>query len=96
LALLSFYSHCIVKGKLRNIKRKDFFYRRDTLASPYKKGKDIDSRLKYENDVDRMINEGMAGGTVSKKYNKVHLEEARELPRENEPFPDTTESRLND
>jgi hypothetical protein len=68
------------------------------LADPFKKdkGKDIDSRTKYDNDVDRMINEGMAGGTVSKKYNKVHLEEARELPLNNEAFPDTTEARFDE
>ncbi len=32
------------------------------MADPYKeKNKDKDSRIQYDNDVDRMINEGMAG-----------------------------------
>lgn len=50
-----------------------------------------ESREKYEVDVDRMINEGMAGGTVRSTYNRSQIEEARELPKQNEPYPNKTE-----
>lgn len=56
-----------------------------------KKGYQDESREQYEVDVDRMINEGMAGGTVRSTYNRAQIEEARELPMENEPFPNETE-----
>ncbi|WP_407272932.1 hypothetical protein [Radiobacillus sp. PE A8.2] len=46
------------------------------------------SREKYEVDVDRMINEGMAGGTTYSVHDRMQIEQARELPKENEPFPE--------
>lgn len=52
-----------------------------------------DGRAKYEVDVDRMIDEGLAGGTVHPTYNRVQIEEARELPKEGDPFPDARETR---
>ncbi|WP_053220458.1 hypothetical protein [Virgibacillus senegalensis] len=41
----------------------------------------------YELDVDRMINEGLAGGTVDTVKNRKQIEEARDLPRQGQPFP---------
>lgn len=37
---------------------------------------------KYELDVDRMINEGMAGGTVKPVYGHEQIEEAHEIPKQ--------------
>ncbi|WP_077623155.1 hypothetical protein [Sediminibacillus massiliensis] len=42
----------------------------------------------YELDVDRMINEGMAGGTTHSIHDRIQIEQARRLPEENEPFPE--------
>ncbi|MFB5663169.1 hypothetical protein [Alteribacillus sp. HJP-4] len=39
----------------------------------------------YSMDVDRMINEGLAGGTVSDYYNQKQIEEARDLEEEEPP-----------
>ncbi|WP_240376419.1 hypothetical protein [Bacillus piscicola] len=39
----------------------------------------------YAMDVDRMINEGMAGGTVNPKYENQQIELARELDEEEPP-----------
>ncbi|WP_102027941.1 hypothetical protein [Salirhabdus sp. Marseille-P4669] len=65
------------------------------MADPYKeKNKDKDSRIQYDNDVDRMINEGMAGGNVGQEYHKAQIEEARILPKNDDPFPTTTQARL--
>jgi hypothetical protein len=36
-------------------------------------------------DVDRMINEGLGGGTVNLKYDKPAIDEARNLEEENPP-----------
>lgn len=44
-------------------------------------------RENYELDVDRMINEGMAGGTTYSVYDRMQIEQARRLPKEEEPFP---------
>lgn len=33
-------------------------------------------------DIDRMINEGLSGGTVHSRYNSTNIEEARELSEE--------------
>jgi hypothetical protein len=47
--------------------------------------------LKYEGrekayvDVDRMINEGMAGGTVHRYENNANIEESRDLSAEDPP-----------
>ncbi len=59
------------------------------MADPSKN--QIDSRKKYDNDVDRMINEGLAGGTIGHKYNKAQIEMARDLPKNDEPFPPAEE-----
>lgn len=60
------------------------------MAKPHSR-KQKDVREEKEVDVDRMINEGMAGGTVSNEYGHVHLEHARDLPDQHEPFPTTEE-----
>lgn len=39
----------------------------------------------YAMDVDRMINEGMAGGMVHVKYGREQIEAARELDEEKPP-----------
>lgn len=44
-------------------------------------------RENYGLDVDRMINEGMAGGTTYSVYDRMQIEQARRLPKEEEPFP---------
>lgn len=36
-------------------------------------------------DIDRMINEGLAGGTVFNREENANIEEARELPEEEPP-----------
>ncbi|WP_312096331.1 hypothetical protein [Niallia sp.] len=36
-------------------------------------------------DIDRMINEGLAGGTVINREDYTNIEEARELPEEEPP-----------
>lgn len=52
-----------------------------------------DSRQQYEVDVDRMINEGMAGGTTYSIHGRMQIEQARDLPEEGEPFPAETEGK---
>ncbi|WP_138419795.1 hypothetical protein [Aquibacillus sediminis] len=47
-----------------------------------------EARKQYELDVDRMINEGMAGGTAYSVHDRMQIEQARDLPEENEPFPE--------
>ncbi|WP_193224610.1 hypothetical protein [Bacillus sp. B1-b2] len=37
-------------------------------------------------DIDRMINEGLAGGTVVNRETATNIEEARELPEEEKPI----------
>lgn len=37
-------------------------------------------------DVDRMINEGLAGGSVHMKGSKTNIEESRELEQEEKPY----------
>ena len=36
-------------------------------------------------DVDRMINEGLSGGSVHKREDTANIEEARDLPKEEAP-----------
>ncbi len=55
------------------------------MAKPSSK-EERDAREIYELDVDRMINEGMAGGTVHNKYDQWQIEESRELPKQEEKF----------
>ncbi|SER84880.1 hypothetical protein SAMN04487944_11145 [Gracilibacillus ureilyticus] len=60
------------------------------MAKP-SSGKEKDARAEYELDVDRMINEGMAGGTTSSIHGRMQIEQTRKLPKENEPFPAESE-----
>jgi hypothetical protein len=60
------------------------------MAKPSSKN-EKDSRKEYEVDVDRMINEGMAGGTTYSIHSRMQIEQARELPREHDPFPAESE-----
>ena len=41
-----------------------------------------EGRDKYEVDVDRMINEGLSGGTVHTRADSTNIEEARDLKEE--------------
>lgn len=59
------------------------------MAKPSNKEKD--TREKYEVDVDRMINEGMAGGTTYSIHGRMQIEQARKLPKEHEDFPAETD-----
>ncbi|UOQ46789.1 hypothetical protein MUN88_11845 [Gracilibacillus caseinilyticus] len=52
-----------------------------------KSDKEKDPRQEYELDVDRMINEGMAGGTTYSINGRIQIEQSRKLPKEDEPFP---------
>ncbi|QDP39706.1 hypothetical protein [Radiobacillus deserti] len=62
------------------------------MAKKHKKIQEApNSREKYELDVDRMISEGMAGGTTESIHGRMQIEETRELPKEHEPFPDAIE-----
>ncbi|WP_209124344.1 hypothetical protein [Alkalihalobacillus sp. BA299] len=45
-----------------------------------------EDRANYFMDVDRMINEGLGGGTVSMNYNSGEIEEARDLVEEDPPY----------
>jgi hypothetical protein len=44
-----------------------------------------EGRDKYYMDIDRMINEGMAGGSVHSRHNATNIEEARDLLEEEPP-----------
>ncbi|MBB5325350.1 hypothetical protein HNQ34_002450 [Anoxybacillus tepidamans] len=44
-----------------------------------------EGRDKYYMDIDRMINEGMAGGYVHARYEATNIEEARDLVEEAPP-----------
>ncbi|TFB22107.1 hypothetical protein E3U55_07335 [Filobacillus milosensis] len=61
------------------------------MAKPGKR--DEDSRSEYDIDVDRMLNEGLAGGIVRPTYNRVSIEEAHEIRKNNEPFSPANEIR---
>ncbi|UII56851.1 hypothetical protein LS684_05280 [Cytobacillus spongiae] len=37
-------------------------------------------------DIDRMINEGMSGGSVHMRKDSTNIEEARDLPPEDPPY----------
>ncbi|WML49670.1 hypothetical protein RCG23_06870 [Neobacillus sp. PS3-34] len=45
----------------------------------------FEGRDKAYVDIDRMINEGLSGGTVHSRYNTTNIEEAHELSQENPP-----------
>lgn len=40
---------------------------------------------KYELDVDRMINEGMGGGSIRSVYGREQIGETHEIPEQEEP-----------
>lgn len=44
-----------------------------------------EGRDKYMVDIDRMTNEGLAGGTVNEKKDNGYIEEAHEFPKEDPP-----------
>lgn len=50
-----------------------------------KKGSNYEGRDKAYVDIDRMINEGMSGGSVYARHDTTNIEEARELPEEEPP-----------
>lgn len=45
-----------------------------------------EGRDEYYMDIDRMINEGMAGGVVHSRGDEVNIEEARDLVKEEPPY----------
>lgn len=49
------------------------------------KGSEFEGRENVFLDVDRMINEGLAGGVVHSSNNQTNIEEARDLIREAPP-----------
>ncbi|MGP4073915.1 hypothetical protein ACTWQB_15415 [Piscibacillus sp. B03] len=61
------------------------------MAKPGKR--EEDSRSEYDLDVDRMLNEGLAGGYVRPTYNKVQIDEAHEIRKNDEPFSPAEETR---
>ncbi len=44
-----------------------------------------EGRDQYYVDIDRMINEGLSGGSVHARHNHTNIEEARDLPEEQPP-----------
>jgi hypothetical protein len=55
------------------------------MAMDEKKGSNYEGRDKAYVDIDRMINEGMSGGSVYARHDTTNIEEARELPEEEPP-----------
>ncbi len=51
-----------------------------------KKDLEFEGKDKAYLDIDRMINEGLAGGTVFNREENANIEEARELPEEEPPY----------
>ncbi|MBM7646909.1 hypothetical protein JOD45_003144 [Scopulibacillus daqui] len=49
------------------------------------KGYEYEGKEDYALDVDRMINEGLAGGTVNLKYDHPSIDESRPLDKEEKP-----------
>jgi|GEM_PF-1205981 len=45
-----------------------------------------EGRDEYYMDIDRMMNEGMAGGVVHGRGDEVNIEEARDLVKEEPPY----------
>jgi hypothetical protein len=50
------------------------------------KGSDYEGKDQVYLDIDRMINEGMSGGSVHSRYETTNIEEARDLVKEESPF----------
>ncbi|KGX92587.1 hypothetical protein N781_14745 [Pontibacillus halophilus JSM 076056 = DSM 19796] len=55
------------------------------MSKPSKQNED--ARSNYEMDVERMMDEGLGGGYVTFEANHDVIEEARAIPKENEPYP---------
>jgi hypothetical protein len=51
-----------------------------------KGGSQYEGRDQAYMDIDRMINEGMAGGNVHARHNTTNIEEARDLVGEQPPY----------
>jgi hypothetical protein len=49
-------------------------------------GSAYEGRDKVFMDVDRMINEGMSGGSVHSRHDTTNIEEARDLKQEQPPY----------
>ncbi|MEH7305815.1 hypothetical protein [Neobacillus drentensis] len=49
-------------------------------------GSAYEGRDKVFMDVDRMINEGMSGGSVHSRHDSTNIEEARDLQEEQPPY----------
>jgi hypothetical protein len=49
-------------------------------------GSVYEGRDKAYMDIDRMINEGMSGGSVHSRHDSVNIEEARDLVEEEPPY----------
>lgn len=49
-------------------------------------GSAYEGRDKVFLDVDRMINEGMSGGSVHSRHDTTNIEEARDLQQEQPPY----------
>ena len=54
--------------------------------NPADQGSAYEGRDQAFVDVDRMINEGLSGGSVHSRYESTNIEEARELPEEQPPY----------
>ncbi|MBM7646398.1 hypothetical protein JOD45_002626 [Scopulibacillus daqui] len=49
------------------------------------KNNDSGKKKSYNFDVDRMIDEGLAGGTVDNRYQRPHIDESRPVEKEEKP-----------
>ncbi|WP_066316708.1 hypothetical protein [Bacillus sp. FJAT-29814] len=49
-------------------------------------GSNYEGRDKAYVDIDRMINEGLSGGSVHARHDAVNIEHARQLPEEEPPY----------
>lgn len=59
---------------------------KDRNSNPADSGSAYEGRDQAFVDVDRMINEGLSGGSVHSRYNTTNIEEARDLPEEQPPY----------
>lgn len=66
-------------------------WRKGLMTMDEKKGAQVKEDLLYEGkdkaylDIDRIINEGMSGGSVHSRHDSTNIEEARELVVEEPP-----------
>lgn len=59
---------------------------KERKSNPADSGSAYEGRDQAFVDVDRMINEGLSGGSVHSRYNATNIEEARDLPEEQPPY----------